>query len=130
MKKTVSDDKHTPGPWYVDIDRAICAASLAKGMWRGVVAEVALPTHERGNQEREANAALIASAPTLKAENERLRGKYDELLARASRWMQAHHTYEMKDLHGEVALYETNQLLVAEGDLYETVLRLAGEERP
>ena len=57
--------KHTPGPWRVDIDRAIVADSQARGIWRTVVADLGLPTSPNGAQEREANAHLIAAAPDL-----------------------------------------------------------------
>lgn len=80
MSNTV--DKHTPGPWRVTTGKHNETTEMwDKGeIWfnvngeDGVIADVlhgrCLPCDE---EEAEANAALIASAPTLKKENEELK---------------------------------------------------------
>ena len=57
---------HTPGPWIVNpfCAQVDCSAVSAKG---GLlpVAQMLWPTDERSEAETEANARLIAEAPTL-----------------------------------------------------------------
>lgn len=91
MSNTV--DKHTPGPWRVTTGKH----SETTEMWDkgetwfnvngedGVIADVlygrCLPCDE---EQAEANAALIAAAPQLKKENERLTAEVNRLYHLAS----------------------------------------------
>ena len=56
---------HTPGPWEQSDEEIYAGSHLVAEAWRGFV----IP-----DEERLANAALIARAPELLAENEKLRG--------------------------------------------------------
>ena len=69
--------EHTPGPWF--IHRPHGTIYIEARLRDGMLQEVAAcgPTEECGQQE--ANAALIASAPDLLAERDRLKAANAEL---------------------------------------------------
>lgn len=64
--------EHTPGPWVYDEERSVYLGPPAKSN-RVATVNACL-------DDWEANVALIASAPTLQAENTGLREQRDELL--------------------------------------------------
>lgn len=71
---------HTPGPWHVNtLGPARIIYDSTKEGW--AIADVKTYHGRFTPEEIEANARLIASAPTLAAENERLRAEKAELLA-------------------------------------------------
>lgn len=72
---TTTNTQHTPGPWKVTKahsgSMAIGASTLDD---QGLICVLA-----QWRKEHEANARLIASAPELKAENERLKKRIQDL---------------------------------------------------
>lgn len=72
---------HTPGPWRVGVNPAI-VAEAASDRWIAVCDEgFAVP-----KEQQHANARLIASAPNLLAERDRLRSVLEEQLAAQKRF--------------------------------------------
>lgn len=66
---------HTPGPWEIEWPRkgkSFAKISSPKGNWWEFI-KVCVRVDGKDNEQGYANAALIASAPELKAENERFR---------------------------------------------------------
>jgi len=55
--------KHTPGPWKVSGKPSICGYKVAEKSGRSVASFPA--TSKRSDDEREANARLIAEAPAM-----------------------------------------------------------------
>lgn len=74
---------HTPGPWFVAQDPRFTIKRNHHIMSNhgGVIAFIASTSMDEDNEVDAANAALIASAPTLLAERDRLRESNKELLA-------------------------------------------------
>ena len=72
--------EHTPGPWAVtDEDDFNGLAIEAAGREGEYVPVARVPVDYDDRPEREANAALIARAPEMAAEIERLTARVDEL---------------------------------------------------
>ena len=108
---------HTPGDWRdtglpIKHDRAIVAEHDQFGPGPHLVAKVV-----RTNNEHKANAALIALAPRLLSECERLTGEVDRLNTMLD---EQHKAYETR--------WESLQAFKAERDKYRGLLKLAIED--
>lgn len=70
---------HTPGPWETS---KVCRTIYVEArLGFGMMQEVAACGPTEGAGEQEANAALIARAPTLLAENDRLRALLERTIS-------------------------------------------------
>ena len=107
--------KHTPGPWTVthedDFDGLVIEAAGREGEY---VPVACVPVDYDDRPEREANAALIARAPEMAAEIERLNAEVERLKAVEADYDD--HEREMIDLE------EENSRLTARVEVLEGAL--------
>ena len=101
---------HTPGPWvaawYGDVDE------WQDGIGLGIVAVSNGGICEMQNRpEVKANAALIAAAPDLLAENKRLRAALEEVLSEANAHKVLHKNYPL-----HYTVLDKARAALAEGD--------------
>ncbi len=101
--------KHTRGPWVVKDGVRIESHPYGPDKASYPVAHVADPTWQThaalAAQTREANARLVASAPTLLAENAKLREALDCTLS----WMKQHHPTAYENSHKARSALDTTQ---------------------
>lgn len=74
-------NKHTPGPWQVNKKVKTTVETCADGQGINIIADCSDVDGIRSRAEDQANAALIAQAPDLLAERDRLRQVNAELVA-------------------------------------------------
>jgi hypothetical protein len=108
-ESAMSDAKHTPGPWTT-----VCNARGTHGVYgpdNEYVAETLAPhlAATRTEAEIAANAALIASAPDLLAENARLRTALTSALAILVQLQDAGHPVHVEIAEARAALAPAKQ---------------------
>lgn len=75
------ETKHTPGPWQVNKKVKTTVETCADGQGINIIADCSDIDGLRTRTESEANAAMIAQAPDLLAELDRLRQVNAEMVA-------------------------------------------------